>query len=359
MTSHGTEFDELELLRREARAIGMPGPITPTSVGITPQTADDVLARIRARDTGPSRAVKCRRVTVRILAIAAAAAAIVVLITAPWQQPPATAADPPVLDFEFANAHNIAYAPGEDARATLLALARTADAQPPIARNGTTQYQLTDNWYASLSDQEEAELIPKIRHSWLRADGSMRVREISGTPLSPDGRVLAKKAKAGVRIANETYPPNDVPSSLIDDLERDDDKIRTAIMDSAQCEVRTPGPARTSCLYLEIVSFHSQFVIPPDISAHFWRILADEPSLRLLGSVTDRVGRAGIGISLISEDAPQFRQVIIISPKTGQLIGTEDILIKDSPDDGVKAPAIYSFTAILKSEYTTAIGPTD
>lgn len=369
MNPDGTELDELELLRRDARAIGMPGEVTPASVGISaPQTAEDVLARIKARtaelvpaedDVIVALPKKRRRIAARALALAAAAAGVVGLVVAPWQQPSATADTPPVLDFEFANAQNIAFAPGESARETLLDLARTADAQPPLSRSGSTQYQLSDNWYTSLKESQAAELIPTRTEFWLRADGSMRIIEAAGTPLSPDGRGLTAKAKVDARESDDTYPPGDVAASFINDLDRNYRKLRTALLSSAQCETRTPGPARTSCLYLKITSLHDQFVIPPDISAGFWRILADEPSVRLLGSVKDRAGRTGIGISLISVDSPQFRQVLIISPKTGQLLGTEDILIKDDLESGVKAPAIYSFTAILKAEYTKDRGPND
>ncbi|WP_456695899.1 CU044_5270 family protein [Aeromicrobium sp. P5_D10] len=374
MNPDGTEFDELdeldelELLRRDARAIGMPGQVTPESVGIVPQTAEDILARIKARTAGPGHAEddvvvelpkKRRRIAARVLALAAAAAGVVGLIVAPWQQPSATAGTPPVLDFEFANAQNIAYAPGEDARTTLLSLARTAAEQPPVSRNGPTQYQLSDNWFATLEATKAAELIPKRRESWLRADGSVRIREAAGTPLSPDGRGLTAKATGERRVTNETYPADEVSASLVSDLDGDYRKVRTAVMNSAQCVVRTPGPARTACLFQEIASLHDQFVVPPKVSSRFWEILAREPTLRLLGAVTDRAGRPGIGISLISVGSPQFRQVLIISPTTGQLLGTEVILIKDDPDVGVKAPAIYSFTAILESEYTTARGPKD
>ena len=81
--------------------------------------------------------------------------------------------------------------------------------------------------------------------------------------------------------------------------------------------------------------------------------------MRSLGAVKDRAGRSGVGISFIPAHAPMFRLVLIISPRTGELLGTEEILIKDSPDIGFTAPAIMSFTAILQSRYTDAVGPTD
>jgi hypothetical protein len=80
-------------------------------------------------------------------------------------------------------------------------------------------------------------------------------------------------------------------------------------------------------------------------------MLRAERGFRLLGAVEDRVGRVGVGISLIAADAPEFRHVLIADPKTGRLLGTEEILI--APVDGIdlEAPAIMSFTAILESRY--------
>ncbi|MFI5430210.1 hypothetical protein [Aeromicrobium sp. UC242_57] len=86
-------------------------------------------------------------------------------------------------------------------------------------------------------------------------------------------------------------------------------------------------------------------------------MLSEEPSLRSLGSVNDRAGRSGIGISLIPADSPQFRKILIISPDTGGLLGTEEILIKNDSDVGIKAPAIYAFTAILDARYVSDKGP--
>lgn len=45
------EPDELDLLRREAAALGMPGPLTPEAAGITATTPEELLARIRDRES--------------------------------------------------------------------------------------------------------------------------------------------------------------------------------------------------------------------------------------------------------------------------------------------------------------------
>ncbi|WP_157439340.1 CU044_5270 family protein [Aeromicrobium sp. Root344] len=356
--------DELELLRGQARSLGMPSQIDPENIGVTLPSAKNMLERAKAADTADEQEVpalhrkKNRRLVVRALAAAAAVAGIATIVASPWQQHAADASTPPVLDYAFANAQNIAYAPGKDARAELNKLAETASQQTKVPGSGSIQYLLTDNWFAELEDSKEAELIPKRRETWLRADGSLRARETSGTPLSPDGRGLTKRPVARTSdVTDETYPADDLYPQFVAKLGTDVQKVRDALMRKAECEDRSRGPSRAACLYQEITGLYASYVVPPTIAATFWRILADEPTMRSLGSVKDRAGRAGIGISFIPADSPQFRRVLIISSETGQLIGTEDILIKKDPDLKLESPAIYSFTAILDTRYTRVFGP--
>lgn len=356
--------DELELLREQARSLGMPPQIEPETLGVTLPSASSMLERAKAAEAantqgGPSlQRGNRRRLVIRTLAVAAALAGIASIVVSPWQQPSADASTPPVLDYEFANAQNIAYAPGKDARAVLDQLADAASQQPDVSGPGSIQYLLSDNWFAELGDSKTAELIPKRRETWLRADGSLRAREASGTPLSPDGRGLSKRpATRASDVTDETYPAQDIDPRFVANLGTNVQKVRDALMQKAECEDRNRGPSRTACLYQEITGLYANYVIPPKTVSAFWRILADEATMRSLGSVKDRAGRAGIGISFIPVDSPQFRKVLIISPETGQLLGTEDILIKDDPDLKLETPAIYSFTAILDTRYTRVFGP--
>lgn len=356
--------DELELLREQARTLGMPSQIEPKTLGVTLPSARSMLERAKTAEAAneqrpPSlQRARRRRLLARGLAAAAAVAGIATVVVSPWQQHTADATTPPVLDYEFANAQNIAYAPGKDARAELNRLAQTASEQTKARGAGSIQYLLTDNWFAELEDSKRAELIPKRRETWLRADGSLRARESAGTPLSPDGRGLSKHSAARTSgVTDETYPAGDLDPQFVAKLGANVDKVRSALMRKAECEDRNRGPNRAACLYQEITGLYASYVVPPKTVAAFWRILADEPTMRSLGSVKDRAGRAGLGISFIPVDSPQFRRVLIISPDTGQLLGTEDILIKKDPEFKLETPAIYSFTAIMDTRYTRVFGP--
>ena len=358
--------DELGMLRREAEELGMPGEITRESVGLPPVTAEEILARLKSRLNEPTAvpiAVPTssrRQIVLRVVGFAAVIAGVIGLLVNPWHQGSAEADTPPVLDYEFASARNIAYAPGEDAASTLMELASTAHKQPSVPQDGPHQLVVTDNWFIALDDSRDAQLIPKQRELWLRSDGSRQAREVSGRPLAPDGRGLrASKTSRPSGASVETYPAEGLDAQYISKLGTSTETVRTALLDRGECEDRDVGPVRASCLFQEIVSLHDQYVVPPDTAAAFWRVLAAEPTMRSLGAVKDRAGRQGIGISFIPIDAPQFRRVLIISPQNGQLLGTEDILIKSDPNVDLRTPAIYGFTAILSAQYTHDRGPTD
>lgn len=360
---------ELALLRQEADRIGMPGQISPESVGVKLEAPEAILARLKAGSPEPAdvpppspiRPAARRRLPVVGLA-AAAAAAVAIVIVAPSEQGPAEAVSPPVLDYEFAAAQNIAYAPGEDAGRTLRTLARIADRQPAAAAAGSvsTQYVLTDNWFATLDATEAAKLIPVRRETWFRSDGTTAVRETAGRALSPDGRGLledqAERPDAGP--VDEVYPADEgLRPEFVSTLTGSHRSVRASLLKSGECEARAASPERAQCIVQEISALYSQYVIPPQLAASFWRMLSDEPSVRSLGSVKDRTGRAGVGISLISPDSPQFRKILVVSPTDGSLLGTEEVLIKNDPEVGLKAPAIYSFTAILEAKNVRDRGP--
>lgn len=367
--AHNAEDRELALLRLEASERGMPGMITPESVGVTLESPESILARLNTSGSdlddlpAPSQLRQKTRRRLPLVATVAAAAAVavaVVVVVAPSQQHSAVALTPPVLDYEFAAAQNIAFAPGEDAQGTLRDLAQAAERQDASPGSGSTQYVLTDNWFATLDATEAAKLIPKRRETWFRSDGTTWVRETAGQALAPDGRGLSRDEDANPRVGpvDETYPAEDgLDPAFVSKLHGDYRAVRKALLESGQCEAEVASPPRAQCIYQEIATLYSQYVIPPKLAAALWRMLSEEPSLRSLGSVKDRAGRSGIGISLIPADSPQFRKILVISPTTGRLLGTEEILIKNDPDVGIKAPAIYAFTAILEARYVDDRGP--
>lgn len=355
------ERDEFDKLRALAREIGMPAQIRPEQHDITLPTSADFVRRMqeRALDEPPVPPAKPRRLPTwsrAVLLAAAASAVVLALLVAPWSGPTASAHTPPVLDFQFAKAANIAFAPGAPARADLLLLSKSALSGTSPTKHGSVQYVQTDNWFSSreeIAKSSKSRIIPTVGQSWLAADGSQTVVETPGQPLRADGRGLAATSSADPAAARgEELPAGTFDARRVAKLGSTPGQVKPALLEAAECDENATQTARARCLYQEVAGLFAQHVVPPRTASLIWAALASEPGFRSLGSVTDRAGREGIGISVVSTDVPEFRSILIVSRTNGQLLGTEDILIKSSKELDLKAPAISSFTAILVSKYT-------
>ncbi len=92
-------------------------------------------------------------------------------------------------------------------------------------------------------------------------------------------------------------------------------------------------------------AYRDQPVDPP-LRAALLRYLADTPTLEAQGKVTDRLGREGIAVSLISDySGLPTRYVMIIDPSTGLLLGTEQELTERAGRLNVPIPSVISYTA--------------
>lgn len=354
---------ETRALREAAAEAGIRGEIRPSEFGLELESSDDLIARLKAHDRSTDELASRRSRRRRISLLASSVAAVGVLVVGvlqPWTSTPVQAMVPAILDYEFAAADAIAAAAGEDPAAVIQQLADAAGSLPtPPARSGT-QYVVTDNWYANIeattaaeAEAENSVLVPQINETWLAPDGSLRIVERRDDPLPADGRGLPAKGEWDEQplSSDETSPVGSKDPTRASTLPTDPDRLRDELLESAGCTDIKPGTARSLCLYQEITTLNYRYVVSPQLNAAIWKMLHDEEGFRSLGEVKDRAGRAGVGISLIPDDTPEYRYVLIADPKTGQLLGSEQILIAPVEGNPMKAPAIMSFTAILESKY--------
>ncbi|MEO6471614.1 MAG: CU044_5270 family protein [Aeromicrobium sp.] len=354
------ESSESELLRRAAKAAGLRQTISPELLGIELESADEFLTRMRDNDRAEQEESKSKAIRRRVLmatGVAAAGSVLILSVIQPWNTSTAIADTPPILNYQFASPSKIAFAPGEDPVKDLLALSKVAKSSSGTETSGDVQHVLTNALFANIGDEGTSKShtvqIPQIEETWLRPDGSLRTVERSGKPLSPDGRGLSVGASPQQPdSADETEPKGSLDANFVKSLPASADGVRAALLKRAGCTARDPGTLRSLCLYNQIADLYSKYVIPPQVASTFWKVLAKERGFRLLGKVEDRANRPGIGISLIPTNRNQYRLVLIISPLTGQLLGTEAILIKQQKSLDVQTPAVMSFTATISATYT-------
>jgi hypothetical protein len=151
-------------------------------------------------------------------------------------------------------------------------------------------------------------------------------------------------------IEEENEPANSRDAQFFDEMPNTVGGVRDRLLDRVDCLDRQRGQERTLCLTSQIRDLSDTYVIPSRVMANIWRMLAEEEGIRSLGAVQDRTGQDAIALSFIWEGAPEYRQVLLADPTSGQLVGSERILIKPSPSSPVKPPAIQEFTAIVTSE---------
>lgn len=371
-SSDDPAHDEVAKLRRVAGDIGMPSELRPEDHGLKLATADEFIARMKANDAGPVDITRdgptssaqsnwnWRRYARPIGAAAAVAAISSLILISPWSDPAATAATPPILDYELAKATNIAYAPGVDAKQDLDELSAAASNAKPPPRTGDIQYVQTDSWFATREDDGDSastKVTPTVVQTWTSPDGSQTVAESKGAPLNAAGRGVKRNAADLSSAPIQTFPAGNADPEAISDLGDTPDEVRTDLLAAGECDPASDPTITAQCLYSVIAGLANQNVIPPAKASLIWAAISTESGFRSLGTVRDRAGRSGVGISVVSAETPQFRSVLIISPRTGQLLGVEEILIKSDPAAGLEAPAVNAFTAIVVADYRSTDRP--
>jgi len=325
------------------------------------ESADVLIARFK--DGEPSTAISSkpvsgqgeRRVRTLLVGTAAALVASILIVVQPWQSDVARASTPPILDFEFADARRISDAPGVDPTATLDELARAAQRQPPTPTGLRVQHVVLEGWSINqeLDPESNSTITPTRTENWLYPDGRFRTRAQLGEPLKADGRGVPYGGhvdRATKFFGKQNEPAGSRDADYFANMPNTVEGVRDAMLDNIKCLERKRGQERTFCLTDVLHNSAQTYVIPPQVMANIWRMLAQEEGIRSLGNVTDRTGHKAVALSFIWSGAPEYRLVLLADPQTGQLVGHERILIKPSADSPIKPPAIEEFLAIVKSE---------
>lgn len=321
------------------------------------ERADRDLARILS-ETGASRpAVREPRRVAALVAVACVLAAVLVVIR-PWTgSEPAIAARTPAMLSLHDSGEGLLSAAGTVATDELAVLADRAELQPAPA-SAPVQLIGRSSWLLSTDEGEpgaigKSVVVPTVSLQYYQADGTVRVIERRSHPLDRDGRLtesIGQWSKTPSRT-DETFDGPEVGPRYADELSLKPRALeRSMIDDEAACR-----KTRAYCLFAGFTFLHYNYVIAPSLNAALWRTLAAEPGFRYLGKTTDRLGRHAVVLSADGTD-PSRKVVLLADPETGALLGSEEVLVRDSRELGLEAPAVVEFTAL---EESSRVEPSD
>ena len=344
--------DEIEQIRVLLHAADL--PVEPLVEEVTPAD-DELLQRIHAGDVpAPRRVATPRPAWVRpAVRIAAAAAAVVVVVAGglvyQGVREPAAARTPALLHFSDADVASVLAGHGEPAGDALTRLAATAAAQPQ-GSGGDYQETTSYSWYVK-SDDTSTVLVPSYESMVVAPDGSAVHRQQEGSPLDGHGRVVDGGTAPSGTGGTDDFPAGTLDPQQAAGLPRDPAALRAALLatqSGGQCDASSSAAA--ACLVDAVTDLSTFYVLPPDLDAALWTVLAAEPDVVRLGTTTDRLGRPGVAVAARTgaPDGPGVR-VLVVSTDDGRLLEWDDVAAS-VPDLGVDTPAVTGFQVFLSSQ---------
>lgn len=312
-----------------------------------PGSADRRQARLRRRSA--------------LLAVAAATAVVVVVGSQVTSSPEAVAGGAPPLSYTLGAPDDAWDASLPSAHDALVGLAQVAEDAPDLPQVGDVQHVALYSWESELDAGSGTTVVyPTADERWTAADGSARVVQRRAEPVTYDGQIdtTAGPSAAGTESVDDV-PAGGADPAAVSGLPRDPEALEQALLAQVPVGLAT-GPEDEDLLLARTVVSQYQFsVVPQDVVSGMWDVLADAPSVRLVGETTDRLGRPGLAVAvadpLDEESGVEAVLVLIISPTDGQLLGTETVTLA-SPVLDVDEPTVTGFTAFTDRAWVDAIG---
>jgi hypothetical protein len=242
------------------------------------------------------------------------------------------------------------------ARSVLLKLARAAAHRAPIPQPAGARITnvVTNEWYmgtAVAGGTSSSVITPEVDQTWTGPHGSWRDLTHYGRPL-----VLGVGSKETLQALEGRQPvsddhggPNDSNTGPLPETFSLNPTVLARQLLNAPPDT---GEGNNAYHIFDIITDLHHQIVPPQLDAAMWRMLAARSDVRYLGRVMDRAGRIGDALAYTSRDG-QERAVLIISPSTGQLLGWEDIFLRNPGALNLASyPAVAGYVSFLTEHWT-------
>lgn len=260
-------------------------------------------------------------------------------------------ATPPILHYSLADPSGVLEAQGAS---PVLHAAGAHSVKTAHTGAGDVELIASRNWFLSVTHRG-LRILPTTLERWRSPDGSVTVRETVGAPLRHDGTLDPANSEPATKTVEESWPPESVLDTAASLPLRPHELRRTLLDPSLETDLSTDEV--TALLFGEVIAQMSTRLLPPDLIAAMWEMLALDPGIRTLGTTTDRLGRPAVAITAppLTSQVKTDVTVALIDPETGHLLGTETVTLH-SEDLGIDEPTVTGFTTITDARFVEQLG---
>jgi len=295
---------------------------------------------------------------------AAALAAILLGLSMSWfgrGSFAAFAATPPILDIAGANTSRYPLT-GSDPTEELEKLADLAANSPnairglssgvsvgPDRTHDAQHVEVASWWLETTSERDHhSSVIPTDTQRYVLPDGVVRLithrgRPMTGTSTSAPGPgpVTSREAFRAAAASGPLSNPAKLPLEPT--------RLRATLLGNP----RECAGEEGYCLSNAIQTLALTHVLSPQLNASLLRAMIGSSDLRYAGRAVDRAGRPS-EVFVVNDPDRDRQRLLLFDTDTGAYNGDETILVKDSEELGVKAPAVIGFDAVITREWIPA-----
>ncbi len=252
--------------------------------------------------------------------------------------------------------------------AALDSLSLTADAQPAEPPPGPGQFEYTDskglNWIDTYNTPTTSYNVSysELRQIWIAPNGSGRIVETYsnpqlGTAKDRAGWIAAGRPSLVVAPSDSTFGPGQLSNGPPNLNQLPDDPAKlAALLAARKIEGGPQGPAED---FVQIGDMLRETYVRPALRAAIFAVAEGIPGVRLLGTVTDQVGRSGIGLAYVHAYPAHgqiVKSVLVFDPKTSKMIAEETLVIHTKTGKtALVAWADYLKSGVVNSKTSTTL----
>jgi hypothetical protein len=198
-------------------------------------------------------------------------------------------------------------------------------------------------------------LMPRVRQTWIAANGAGRARVVSAKPeFLTTGQRRAWMAADSPHLGSggvEDFALSGQPFLDTSGLPTQPKALRRLI--EARKIPLVEGPPGEAETFTLIGDMLRRTYLPPAFRAALYRVVAELPEVDLLGEVEDPIGRKGIGVAFTKGSV---RHELIFDPATSALLGEREVAVRRIPDLQVPAGTETGSVTYLESKVVDSLG---